>query len=72
MTQSSSCRSELHKNRDFLNVDLVDVKDFNPRLGANLEERPSEYLPLVSSPNAIGHAQKMPRNHTCSHGTTAI
>jgi hypothetical protein len=35
------------KNHKLLEVDLVNVREYNQELGDNLESRPAEYLPLV-------------------------
>lgn len=37
------------KNHQVLEVDLVHVREFNDSLGDALEDKPAEYLPLVSS-----------------------
>jgi hypothetical protein len=37
------------KNHLSLEVDLVHVREFNQELGDGLENKPAEYLPLVSS-----------------------
>jgi hypothetical protein len=36
------------KNHLSLEVDLVHVREFNQELGDGLENKPAEYLPLVS------------------------
>eukprot|EP00882_Tetradesmus_deserticola_P023493 GHRQ01025563.1.p1 GENE.GHRQ01025563.1~~GHRQ01025563.1.p1 ORF type:complete len:175 (+),score=37.10 GHRQ01025563.1:198-722(+) len=43
------CRDKLMKNQLSLEVDLVHVREFNQELGDGLENKPAEYLPLVSS-----------------------
>ena len=40
-------RQQLNKDPSRLLVDLVHVRLHNPALGAELEARPAEYLPLV-------------------------
>jgi hypothetical protein len=40
-------REKLMKNHKVLEVDLVNVREYNQELGDNLESRPAEYLPLV-------------------------
>lgn len=44
-----SYRQQLNKDTRQLSVDLVDVKMFNGPLGAALEDRPTDLLPLVRS-----------------------
>jgi hypothetical protein len=41
------------KNHLSLEVDLVHVREFNQELGDGLENKPAEYLPLVSSAQAV-------------------
>lgn len=42
------CRERLMKNHSVLEVDLVHVREYNQELGDALENRPAEFLPLVS------------------------
>jgi hypothetical protein len=42
-------RDKLMKNHAVLEVDLVHVREYNSELGDGLENRPAEFLPLVSS-----------------------
>lgn len=44
---SKTHSQQLNKDTRQLSVDLVDVKMFDGRLGATLEERPADLLPLV-------------------------
>jgi hypothetical protein len=48
------CRDKLMKNHLSLEVDLVHVREFNQELGDGLENKPAEYLPLVSSSSRCG------------------
>jgi hypothetical protein len=43
------CRSDaLLQDKRRLRIDLQDIKDYDGNLGAELERRPTDYLPLVS------------------------
>lgn len=50
-------RQQLNKDPSSLLVDLVHVRLHAPQLGAELEQRPAEYLPLVRGINQVGVVQ---------------